>query len=231
MDLNRKVWIQEGPCLWSTILKPFSSFKHAKETEPSHSIVSIPFRLLDLPFEIRSEILCRATSSTDHYWLDREVIICGELLKLVYYIRGHTVWRDSNDVYMNLLTTSKHIYEEVQQILESFKTPNHLPKHRIMHIAYTPYFTEYMREHCQSVNLILSGLPLLSSARILISWACAQRLVICGDTRAGSLYIVAVARLFRQVRRVAVVGQFLLGELQKQLLMEARRELEDEPWY
>lgn len=119
MDLNRKVWIQEGPCLWSTILKPFSSFKHAKETEPSHSIVSIPFRLLDLPFEIRSEILCRATSSTDHYWLDREVIICGELLKLVYYIRGHTVWRDSNDVYMNLLTTSKHIYEEVQQVVFS----------------------------------------------------------------------------------------------------------------
>jgi hypothetical protein len=100
-----------------------------------------------------------------------------------------------------------------------------------MHIAYTPYFTEYMREHRQGVDLILFGLPLLRSVRILISWACAQRLIICGDTRAGSLHIAAVARLFRQVGKVAVVGQSLMGELQKQLVMEARKELEDEPWY
>ncbi|GAQ04610.1 hypothetical protein ALT_1931 [Aspergillus lentulus] len=219
------------------------------KTESSHAIVPTPFRLLDLPFEIRSEILCRAISSTDNYWLDREVITFGESLKSIYYIRGRTVWRDSNGVYMNLLTTSKQIYDEVQQILFSrfafdalgwgytmrysdpSKTPNHLPKHRIMHIAYTPYFTEYMREHRQSVDLILSGLPLLSSVRILISWACAQRLVICGDPRAGSLHIVAVARLFRQIGKVAVVGQSLMGELQKQLVMEARKELEDELWY
>ncbi|EAW21718.1 uncharacterized protein NFIA_068890 [Aspergillus fischeri NRRL 181] len=249
MDLDRKVWIQEGPYSLKHYSQVLSSIKDAKKTEPSHAIVSTPFRLLDLPFEIRSEILCRAISSTDNYWLDREVITFGESLKSIYYIRGRTVWRDSNGVYMNLLTTSKQIYDEVQQVLFSrfafdalgwgytmrysdpSKTPNHLPKHRIMHIAYTPYFTEYMREHRQSVDLILSGLPLLSSVRILIPWACAQRLVICGDTRAGSLHIVAVARLFRQVGKVAIVGQSLMGELQKQLVMEARRELEDEPWY
>jgi hypothetical protein len=100
--------------------------------------------------------LCRAISSSDNYWLDREVITFGESLKSIYYIRGRTVWRDSNGVYMNLLTTSKQIYDDVQQVFFSrfafdalgwgytmrysdrSKTPNHLPKHRIMHIAYTP---------------------------------------------------------------------------------------------
>jgi hypothetical protein len=249
MDLNRKVWIQEGPYFLKHYSQALSSCKDSKKTDSSHAVVSTPFRLLDLPFEIRSEILCRAISSTDNYWLDREVIIFGESLKSTYYIRGRTVWRDSNGVYMNLLTTSKQMFDEAQQVLFSrfafaalgwgytlrysdpSKTPNHLPKHRIMHIAYTPYFTEYMREHHQSVDLILSGLPLLTSVRIMISWACAQRLVICGDTRAGSLHIVAVARLFRQVAKVAVVGQSLMGELQKQLVMEARKELEDETWY
>ncbi|GIJ87464.1 hypothetical protein Asppvi_006370 [Aspergillus pseudoviridinutans] len=221
MDLTRKVWIQEGPYFMKHYSHALSSYKDSMKTDFWHAIESTPFRLLDLPFEIRSEIFCRAISSTDNYWLDREVIIFGESLKSTYYIRGRTVWRGSNGVYMNLLTTSQQICDEVQQALFSrfafdalgwgytlrysdpSKTPNHLPKHRIMHIAYTPYFTEYMREHRQSVDLILSGLPLL----------------------------MAVARLFRQVGKVAVVGQSLMGELQQQLVMEARKELEDEPWY
>jgi hypothetical protein len=146
MDLDRKVWIQEGPYFMKHYSQALSSFKDAMKTEPSHAIVSTPFRLLDLPFDIRSEILCRAISSTDNYWLDREVITFGESLKSIYYIRGRTVWRDSNGVYMNLLTTSKQIYDEVQQVLFSrfaydalgwgytmrysdpSKTPNHSPQ-------------------------------------------------------------------------------------------------------
>lgn len=229
--------------------RALSSFKNPMKAESSHAIISTPFRLLDLPCEIRSEILCKAISSTKNFWLDREVVNFGESLESIRYIRGRIVWRDSNGVYINLLTTSKQIYDEVQQVLFSrfafdalgwgytmrysdpSKTPNHLPKHRIMHIAYTPYLTKYFREHRQSVDLILSGLPLLSSVRILISWDCAERLVRCGDTRAGSLHIAAVARLFRQVGKVAVVGQSLIDELQKQLVREARKELEDELWY
>ena len=221
------------------------------ETSPSIDLGSKPFRLFDLPYETRSQIFFFSICSTDNYWLDREVISLGESLRLVYFIRGRVVWRGSNGVFLRLLLSSRLIYNEVTQMLFSrfafdargwgymlkysdpSKRPssNYLPKHRIKHIVYTPYRTEYLREHQDSAKRILSSLPMLCTVRIMISWECAQGLVVCGNTKVGTMFLVDVARLFRDVGKVAVVGRSICGALEQSMVMEARQELEDEPWY
>ena len=139
---------------------------------PRLTWVSKPFRLFDLPYEIRSQRFFFSICSTDNYWLDREVISLGESLRLVYFIRGRVVWRGSNGVFLRLLLSSRLIYNEVTQMLFSrfafdargwgymlkYSNPskgpssNYLPKHRIKHIVYTPYRTEYLREHQDSAK-------------------------------------------------------------------------------
>ncbi|EAW09418.1 uncharacterized protein ACLA_036210 [Aspergillus clavatus NRRL 1] len=248
LALRRWSLLREAPAsLTPTLARPM--LNELNTPGRNDNAEAAPFRLLDLPFEILSEILCMAMSSTDNFWLDREVITLGESLKSIKYTRGRIIWRNSNAAYLNLLTTNREIYDEVQRILFSrfafdalgwgytmkysdpSKTPNHLPKHRIMHITYTPYLTDYIREHRQSVKRIISGLPLLSTVRILVSWACAERLVRCKTPNAGSLHITTVTRLFRGIGKVAVVGQSLVGMLQIQMVLSARKELQHEPWY
>lgn len=207
-----------------------------------------PFRLMDLPFEIRKEIFFLAIASSDNFWLDREVISFGESLQCTKFIRGRIVWRGSNGTLLPLLISNKQIHQEVEELLYSrfafdarwgytmrysdpSKTPNRLPKHRIKHITYTPDLTRYMREHRESARLIISGLPMLCSVRIMVSWQCTQRLLVCGHTKVGSLHIVSVARLFRETGKVAIIGQSLTGSLERRLVEDAREELKDEPWY
>lgn len=125
-----------------------------------------------------------------------------------------------------------------------------LPKHHIQHLVYQPRQTEYLAIHQQNATLLLAGLPKLCSVRVMVGWDCAQELIYSGggssgsgvrsedgsesdgaNRRAGSSHIVAVARLFSAVGKVAVIGQSLGCEAESALVEEARRELQDEKWY
>lgn len=208
------------------------------------------FRLTDLPFEIRRKIFFLAIGSSDNIWLDREAIHLGESLRHIVYYHGHIVWRGSNHSLLALLLVNKQVHDEVDQMLynrfafhsgswgyimkysDPSKTPNRLPKHRIKHITYTPYLA-YMREHRVAANRILSGLPLLSSVRILVSWQCLRTFLNIQNeyNSCATRHIVTVARLFQEVGRVAVIGQSLSNSSETKILEEARQALKDEPWY
>lgn len=192
-----------------------------------------------------------AVGSSDDFFLDREVISLGESLKGSTFIRDRIIWRGSNNVFLSLLLSNKQVRHEVEELLynrfafnaegwgyimkysDPSKTPNRLPKHRLKHIVYTPHLTKYIRQHRETIRRMLSELPLLCDVRIMVTWQCAQGLLrnTNGNAETGTRHIVNVACLFRDVGKVAIVGQSLVGDHERKVVRDARDELKGEAWY
>lgn len=212
------------------------------------------FRLLDLPYELRAKIFHFVLTGFHNFFLDREVAVFGETFdeRAAYYgRRGRVKWRGATGAYIDLLCTSRQVRYEVELMLfrqfafyssgwgylmkysDPSKWANRLPKHKIRHLAYTPHKCRNFREHRLSVDSLLAGLPMLTDVRVMVNVLAVRTLAFGGSTMAGTEHIVAVARLFRSVGKVAVVGQALNSPEDRVMVKEAREQLRESgaPWY
>lgn len=202
-----------------------------------------PFRLMDLPYELRAKIFHFAITGANNFFLDREVAVFGESFQTESYRRGHLKWRGANGVYVKLLCLNKQVRWEVELMLfrqfafyssgwgylmkysDPSKTPNRLPKNKIRHLAYTPHKCRNFREHRMSVEMLLAEIPMLCDVRIMVTPLAVKRLTFCGSSKVGTEHIVAVAQLFRSVGKVAVIGQALNEPEERAMVEEARDRL------
>ncbi|OJJ48562.1 hypothetical protein ASPZODRAFT_140845 [Penicilliopsis zonata CBS 506.65] len=86
----------------------------------------VPFRILDLPPELREAILYLALENTSAYSLDRQVITLGSPMRSNVFIPRRTVWQNSTGQFLRLLLVSKQVNAEVQRMLFNrfaFDTP------------------------------------------------------------------------------------------------------------
>lgn len=201
-----------------------------------------------LPYELRELVLYFAVDSRADFFLDCEAVTLGFSLQARSPNDLRIVWRNSTGAYVNLLCVSKQFRIETARMLfarfafycsgwgyvmkfaDKFKVPFRI-HNRIRHLVYAPNKARWQSEHRHAVDLVLSGMPMLSSVRLMVTPAVVEKLSYLGSTVTGTEYIVNVAEMFSRVGKVAVVGQSLTDSVEFNMVEDARARLKDERWY